>query len=92
MSQTFDDFRVHCPSMLEHPERNVPLESHFTASTALGFGLALLVGCGNQHPLPCAPGGQSAPSRHITGIIVAGPNASEKTAIDLMKETLKRRK
>ena len=28
----------------------------------------------------------------FVGIIVAGPNASEKTAIDLMKETLKRRK
>lgn len=28
----------------------------------------------------------------FVGVIVRGPNASEKTAIDLMKETLKRRK
>ena len=28
----------------------------------------------------------------FVGIVVAGPHASEKTAIDLMKETLKRRK
>ena len=71
----------------------VPMEYADNPSGAPGFRKLAELGKGAY--VAADMGGWSAGAPQggdFVGIVVAGPNASEKTAIDLMKETLKRRK
>ncbi len=71
----------------------VPMEYADNPSGSLGFRELPELGKGAYVATDMGGWSVGAPQgEDFVGVILRGPNASEKTAIDLMKETLKRRK